>query len=183
MHDRDHYAVMEVSTFNKKVVVFDGLRHPLLKWIDHIISSLRRCMLIGLDDTFNAVPDAATLDVHGSLRTHLINGYTIIFQGSKDEVWKLERGEFIKQVDGYNCGPIACLKILELFSLMTTYEVKIACDTDSICAMVTNQWIRMAPECNNELCVNVRRVICPLLELTPAMPDEMNILMMSHQMT
>jgi hypothetical protein len=121
MHNRDHYAVMEVSTFDKKVVVFDGLRCPLLKWIDHIISILRRCMLIGLDDTFNAVPEAATLDVHSSLRMRSINGYTIIFQGSKDKVWKLERGEFIKQVDGYNCGPIACLNILEQFSLTKTY--------------------------------------------------------------
>ena len=40
----------------------------------------------------------------------------------------------------------------------------------------------MARECNNELRVNVRRVISPLLEPTPAMPDEMNMSMTSHQM-
>ncbi len=29
--------------------------------------------------------------------------------------WRLERGCFLHQLDGNNCGPIACLKILELF--------------------------------------------------------------------
>jgi hypothetical protein len=140
-------------------------------------------MLIGLDNTFHSIANAATLDVHGSVRMHLINGYTLIIRGSKDEVWKLERGGFIKQVDGYNCGPIACLKILEQFSLTTRYKVKIAYDTNSICTMVTNEWIRMAWKCNNNLRVNVRQVICPLLEPTPDMLDGINMPMNSRPMT
>ncbi len=69
----------------------------------------------------------------------------------------METGEggFIKQVDGYNSG-----------------EVKIAYDTNSIHAMVTSEWIQMARECNNELHVNVRWVIHPLLKPTLAMSDE-----------
>jgi hypothetical protein len=42
MHDHDHYAVMKLTTSDKKVVVFDGLKHPHLRWIDQIISGLRR---------------------------------------------------------------------------------------------------------------------------------------------
>ncbi len=30
------------------------------------------------------------------------------------EEWRLARGEFIKLVDTFNCGPIACMKILEI---------------------------------------------------------------------
>ncbi len=91
-----------------------------------------RCMLIGLDDTFQSIADAATIEVHGSVRTCSIKGYMLIICGLKDnEVRKLERGEFIKQLDGYNCGPIVCLKILEQFSLTTGYGVKIAYDTNS----------------------------------------------------
>ena len=31
MHNRDHYAVMEVTIDAKKVVVYDGIWHPLMK--------------------------------------------------------------------------------------------------------------------------------------------------------
>jgi hypothetical protein len=65
MHNRDHYAI---TIDAKKVVVKDGIWHPLMKWIDHI-SALKRCMLIGLEDMFQFIADAATLEVHGSMRT------------------------------------------------------------------------------------------------------------------
>ncbi len=30
------------------------------------------------------------------------------------------------QTDGYNCGPIACLKILEMYSLVSVLDVEVA---------------------------------------------------------
>ncbi len=35
-------------------MIFDGLNKPLLQWIDHVISSLKRTRLIGLDTTYEA---------------------------------------------------------------------------------------------------------------------------------
>jgi hypothetical protein len=46
-----------------------------------------------------------------------IHGYSL-FLGSEE--WRLERGKFIKQVDMLNCGPIACMKILEIYKLTTS---------------------------------------------------------------
>jgi hypothetical protein len=45
--------------------------------------------------------------------------------------WRFERGHFIKQLDTFNCSPIACMKILEMFHLTSDYEVKLACAINS----------------------------------------------------
>ncbi len=41
-----------------------------------------------------------------------MNGFGVIIVLQR---WRLERESFLHQLDGNNCGPIACLKILELF--------------------------------------------------------------------
>ncbi len=54
--------------------------------------------------------------------------------------WRFERGHFIKQVDPFNCGPIAYTKILEMCHLTSAYEVKLAYDTNGIHKLVTEHW-------------------------------------------
>ena len=41
MHDRDHYAVMEIEIPVKKVVIFDRLYKELDKWMDHVVSGMK----------------------------------------------------------------------------------------------------------------------------------------------
>jgi hypothetical protein len=53
MHDRDHYTVMEIDIPVKKVVIYNGLDRELKKWIDHVVSWMKQCMLVGS----NAVHD------------------------------------------------------------------------------------------------------------------------------
>jgi hypothetical protein len=40
-------------------------------------------------------------------------------QTKKFEQWRLLKGFFIHQMDGFNCGPIVCLIVMELFSIVT----------------------------------------------------------------
>jgi hypothetical protein len=54
--------------------------------------------------------------------------------------WRFERGHFIKQVDLFNCGPIACTKILEMSHLTSAYEVKLAYDAKGIHNLVMENW-------------------------------------------
>jgi hypothetical protein len=82
------------------------------------------------------------------------------------EEWRLERGDFIKQVDLFNCGPIACMKILEIYKLTTLYEVNLAYNTNSIHSFLINEWTRLVAQCNNDLLLRVRERI-PLLEPWP----------------
>jgi hypothetical protein len=54
VHQSQHYAVLEIDIPGRRVVIFDGLNTPLLQWIDHVISSLKRTRLIELDATYEA---------------------------------------------------------------------------------------------------------------------------------
>ena len=71
---------------------------------------------------FNA--DPAVYQIVGCSRKpqEYVNGYDIIIAMQK---WQLERGSFLHQSDGNNCGPIACMKIMELFHLI---DVEEACE-------------------------------------------------------
>ncbi len=53
-----------------------------------------------------------------------MNGYDIIIAMQKGQ---LERGSFLHQLDGNNCGPIACLKILELFNAIDVEAAREVC--------------------------------------------------------
>ncbi len=51
-----------------------------------------------------------------------------------------ERGHFIKQLDSFNYGPIACIKILEMFHLTSDYEVRLAYAINGIRNLVADEW-------------------------------------------
>ncbi len=167
MHDRDHYAVMVIDIPRKKVVIFDGLYKDLDKWMGHVVSGMRRCMLLGLNDAICPTANEPCLsNVGGSRRPQkAIHGYSLL---SGLEEWRLERGDFIKQVDTFNCGPIACLKILEIYNLTTLYEVNRVYHTNSIWSFVISEWQRLVAQCNNYLILHVRE---RLLLLEPRSED------------
>ena len=49
MHDTDHYAVLEITLPMKHLVIYDGLNWDYLGWIEHVVSVMKRCMLVTLD--------------------------------------------------------------------------------------------------------------------------------------
>jgi hypothetical protein len=75
----------------------------------------------------------------------------------------------MKQVDTFNCGPIACLKILEIYNLTTLYEVNLVYQTNYIRSLVIREWERLVAQCNNDLILRVRERLS-LLE--PRAEDE-----------
>jgi hypothetical protein len=62
-----------------------------------------------------------------------VNGYDIIIAMQK---WQLERGSFPHQSDGNNCGPIACLKIMELFHAIDVKVAREVYKNKNICLFV-----------------------------------------------
>jgi hypothetical protein len=133
--------------------------------MDHVVSGLKCCMLVSLNAVHHHRTDEPSVSNVGRSR-HLqkaMHGYSL-FLGLEE--WRLERGEFIKQVDLFNCGPIACMKILEIHKLTTLYEVNSAYNTNSIWSFVINEWTRLVAQCNNDLLWRVREHI-PLLEPPP----------------
>ncbi len=126
MHTRLHYVVIEITIDTRTIKIFDGLYQPLLDWKDHIIRAMRKCMLVDpfvvpSSAQFNA--DAAVYEIAGCSRKlkEFVNGYDIIIAMQK---WQLERGYCLHQLDGNNCGPIACMKIMELFHAIDVEEAR-----------------------------------------------------------
>ena len=69
-----------------------------LSWIKHAENILKRCTL--------AVGQCKVTE-------HKDCSLALEFYDSE---WTMQSGTFLKQMDGFNCGPIACLKLMELFS-------------------------------------------------------------------
>jgi hypothetical protein len=69
MHDKDHYAVMVIDIPGKKVVIFDGLYKDLNKWMDHVVSGMRRCILLDIyDAVYHTANEPSLSNVGGSRR-------------------------------------------------------------------------------------------------------------------
>jgi hypothetical protein len=157
VHQSQHYAVLEINIPGRRVVIFDGLNKPLLQWIDHVISSLKRTRLIGLDATYEGSHNGEftenTSDCRNTVTLH--QGYLLTFDVSPH--WGLERGQFLKQLEGFDCEPIACTKILKIFGLVTKFKVNIAYSLGTIRSLVTEQWKGFLQRCNNNLVVWIQQ--------------------------
>jgi hypothetical protein len=74
---------MEITIDTQTIKIFDGLYRPLLDWKDHVIRSMRKCMLVDpfvvpSSTQFNA--DATVYEIVGRSRKpqEFVNGYDII---------------------------------------------------------------------------------------------------------
>jgi hypothetical protein len=117
MHTKLHHAVMEITVDTKTIKIFDGLRLDLLEWKDHVIRVMRIFILVDPNVDCSAAlfhPDHAVSKTVGHSRNtqEYVNGFDVIIALQR---WRLERGSFLHQSNGNNCGSIACLKIMELF--------------------------------------------------------------------
>jgi hypothetical protein len=133
--------------------------------MDHVISGMKQCMLLGLNDALHhRANDPSVSNIGRSRHPQKAFHGCSLFLGLEE--WRLERGDFIKQVDTFNCGPIACMKILEIYNLTTLYEVNLAYNMNSIWTFVISEWTGLVAQCNNDLILHVREHI-PLLEPQP----------------
>jgi len=53
-------------------MIFDGLYRDLMEWIHHVVSSLKRARLIGIDETCNAIFTGGFIEIEGSGRRGLV---------------------------------------------------------------------------------------------------------------
>ncbi len=81
-----------------------------------------------------------------------MNGLDVIIALQR---WQLERGSFLHQSDGNDCGPIACLKILELFHVMDVEAAREVYEKKDICQFVMAEWDRLVELCSYDLQVFV----------------------------
>jgi len=159
LHNLQHYVVLEVHIAERTILIYDGLSRDLLQWTDHIVTVFKKCMLLDLSfDVSSAVivPDAPSAPFASRSRRPkpIINGYSITFpmkhaSDSGTGNWRLERGQFIHQTDGFNCGPIACLKLMDLFDKISLPYPQAFYETTNIRKVVMDEWKNLVEYCHN----------------------------------
>ena len=159
IHQVNHYAVMEINIKTWVARIYDGLGvRPLVSWTQHVINALQMCNQMSMAGVTDTVPDSPTQVNHPRTRNvrHQVLGYTLTID---HEMWRLEPGEFLAQTDGYNCGPIACLKLLEMYHLVLVEDVEMSNLTGSIRRLVLEKWRRFVDYCDDDLVVRKRLMI------------------------
>ena len=82
----------------------------------------------------------------------VVNGFDLVVDSVK---WRLIRGNFIVQSDGFNCGPIACLKVMELFSRLDESEAADCYAKARIRYVVFEEWHKMIKHLDEFGCLKV----------------------------
>lgn len=130
----------------KSVTIYEGLSYPLASWKHHVAGVLKRCFLIERE--------AEIKFEEGRNIIHLNTGNI-----GEGEYWKMKCGATIKQNDSVNCGPITCMKILELFNCVESQII----DPDQIGvdhyrSIVIDKFKNMLQLFNTDFPVRVRKL-------------------------
>ena len=115
MYAGSHFAVMELDVGSEDVFIFDGLSYPLDYWIPHVKNMLARCSLL------DGEPEEVTIDVQKE------NVEVRVTSGNIS--WSVKSATFIKQNNSYECGPIACAKLMDSFGL---WDAEYDCEEDGL---------------------------------------------------
>ena len=143
-----HYVVCSVCVDSKKIIIFDGLKTTLASWITGILKVLCYCSLITDEDS-------VVIKQQSPFKFNLEDG---------DKIWSIYGPiVHVKQKDGHSCGPIACLKLMQVFArspedldVLTWLEL-LRLETDDYCAVMSEVrddiciWVPGATTNNDEM--------------------------------
>ena len=118
--------------------------------MDNITQLLKKCRLVDLNVvSIEVIDDSPTKYIVPGHRRgkEMVNGLTIIIERVK---WRVIRGEFLTQTDGYNCGPIACLKLMEIFQRIDLESSQKCYEKGRIRAVVLDEWKHLVDTCDKD---------------------------------
>jgi len=130
VYNRQHFAVLCYDIYECTVTVFDGLNQKTSKWQDHIIHTVKT---YGLKPSFSSatckfrehvyidVDECATKRRPSERRDMTLE---IRFDDLKEEPWLVKNEHSYVQGDGVSCGPIACLKLLEIYGFIQVGSIE-----------------------------------------------------------
>jgi hypothetical protein len=113
--------------------------------MDNIAQLFKKCRLVDL----NVVGDSPTKFIVPGHRCgkEMVNGLTIIIEWVK---WRVIHGDFLTQTGGFNCGPIACLKVMELFQRIDLESSQKCYEKGRIRAVVLDEWELLVDTCDRD---------------------------------
>jgi hypothetical protein len=142
-HSDLHYAIAEVELKSRTITIYDGLFYELSTWYNNVVQLLKKCDLINFEMLgVELIPDAKSKLIYEGHRRgkDVVNGYDLVIDSVK---WRLIRGTFIVQADSFNCGPIACLKVMELFSRLDESSAAVCYAKARVRYVVCEEWESM----------------------------------------
>jgi len=101
-YNKDHFVVLHYDILNQEVIVYDGLRMSIDSWAKQIIGTIK---------LFGFKPHDAKC--HQAKRD-----MTMVLDFNDTSPWTVRLDISYRQSDGINCGPIACLKVMELYGFL-----------------------------------------------------------------
>ena len=116
--------------------------------MDNIVQLLKRCRFLDLKVvSLEVIADTPTkFIVPGHRRGKVIvNGLRIIIE---QVTWSIIRGDFVTQTDGFNCGPIACLKVMEFFQRIDLESSQKCYKKGRIRAVILDEWELLVDTCD-----------------------------------
>jgi hypothetical protein len=150
-HSRDHYAIAHIDHCKSRTItIYDGLYWELSTWMENLVQLLKKCRLVDMNIvSMEVIADPPTeLIVPGHRRgKEMVNGITIIIERVKCRVI---RGDFLTQTDGFNCGPIDCLKVMELFHCIDLESSQKCYKKGRIRAVVVDEWELLVDACDRD---------------------------------
>jgi len=114
VYNRSHFAVLLFDLEARQVTVYDGLPCRLKKWEAHITYILRK---YGLED-YKDMPQVDLIS-----RTDCGEVLMLFFSDENKGPWAVSKDPKLKQFDGINCGPIACMKVMEICGIIPKSSV------------------------------------------------------------
>jgi hypothetical protein len=148
-HSREHYAVANIDHGkNRTITIYDGLYWDLTTWMDNMVQLLKKCRLVDLNVvSIEVIGDSPTkLIVPGHhCGKEMVNGLIIIIERV---MWMVIRGDFLTQTNGFNCGPIACLKVMDLFQRIDLESSQKCYEKGRIRADILDEWGLLVDTCD-----------------------------------
>lgn len=111
VHSNDHYAVMEIHIDSRTVCICDGMSRSLHGWQQHVLNVLKRTRMIAIDCKPTFVDDFGTTFVEPGKSADTVH---LMINNSRE--WTIKKTMLVRQKDGWNCGPIACMKLWTMFA-------------------------------------------------------------------
>jgi hypothetical protein len=127
--NNNHFVVLYYDIAGQSVTVFDGLNMSIDKWLDHIVHTIRTYGLEPLKSKWKCnvernayIVDEGNIDERNIRKCAKKKGrrdmlIRIDFENSGIP-WHVSNNKSYEQSDGINCGPVACMKIMEIYAFI-----------------------------------------------------------------
>ena len=155
-HRHSHFVILYFDISGRHVTVFDGLSMNISNWEKQVVNTLKWFGLQSPDAECKAESNESTAVNRSGARTKDVV-IELVFDGSPATSWTMSKDRSYKQSDGVSCGPIACLKVMELYGIVPEGEIeRMGADIKAYRGAVMDYYSTMIVRYYNDLKVLMR---------------------------